>query len=70
MRFLVWATAAFLVVFGAAAWLMNRYTDADLSNYIALVAAGVACAAWVQVSRSANADTKTARQATAREPRR
>ena len=60
MKFWIWATGVFVVVFGAAAWLMHVYTNAGLANYIALAAAGVACAAWVQASRSANAATKTA----------
>ena len=52
MKFWFWATVVFVVGFGVAAWLMHVYTNAELANYIALVAAGVACA---QSARQANA---------------
>ena len=52
MKFWFWATVVFVVGFGVAAWLMHVYTNAELANYIALVAAGVACA---QSARQATA---------------
>jgi hypothetical protein len=69
MKFWAWVTGVFVVVFGVAAWLMHAFTKAELRDYITLAAVGIACVAWVQASRSANAATKTAALAELNEER-
>ena len=69
MKFWAWVTGAFVMVVGVAALLMHAFTKAGLEDYITLAAVGIACLAWVQASRSANAATKTAALAELNEER-
>lgn len=69
MKFWAWVTGTSVVAFGVAAWAMHVFTKAELRDYITLGAVGIACVAWVQAARSANAATKTAALAELNEER-